>query len=218
MQLKISDCRSHLRRLTLVLAAFLLVAAPVAGQGGAFFFIQLSDPQFGMYTADKDFGQETANFEFAVATVNRLKPAFVVITGDLVNKPGDAAQVAEYERIKAKISSGIAVHDMPGNHDVENAPTPESVAAYRKRARDRYVFGDANFTGIVLNSSLIHTPDNAPKDAAEQLDWLQAELKRARDAGARRIVVFQHHPWFLKTADEPDQYFNIPLVRRAPLP
>jgi hypothetical protein len=27
-------------------------------------------------------------------------------------------------------------------------------------------------------------------------------------------VIFQHHPWFLKTADEPDQYFNIPLVRR----
>ena len=156
-----------MRRLFLLLAALAWIAAPVAGQdgAGAFFFIQLSDPQFGMYTADREFAQETANFEFAVGTVNRLKPSFVVITGDLVNKPGDASQIAEYERIKAKVSPGIPVYDMPGNHDVENAPTPESLAAYRRRGRDYYVFGDARFTGIVLNSSLIHTPDKAPKDA-----------------------------------------------------
>jgi 3',5'-cyclic AMP phosphodiesterase CpdA len=206
-----------LRRLFVVLAAFILLAAPVRTQSGAFFFIQLSDPQFGMYTADKNLDQETANFEFAVAAINRLKPAFVVITGDLVNKPGDAAQVAEYERIKAKVSPGIPVHDMPGNHDVENAPTPASVAGYRKRARDRYVFGNSAFMGVVLNSSLIHTPDQAPTEASEQLDWLRGALEGARDRGARRIVVFQHHPWFLKSADEPDQYFNIPIVRRAPL-
>ena len=36
-----------------------------------FFFFQLSDPQFGMFTDNKDFAQETANFEFAVATINR---------------------------------------------------------------------------------------------------------------------------------------------------
>jgi hypothetical protein len=64
-----------------------------------FFFIQFSDPQFGMFTNNKDCSQETANFEFAVANANRLKPAFVVITGDLVNKPGDAKQIAEFKRI-----------------------------------------------------------------------------------------------------------------------
>src|SRR2546430_15844275 len=84
-----------------------------------FFFIQLSDPQFGMFTNDKDFAQETANFEFAVATINRLKPAFVVITGDLINKPGDAAQVAEFKRIVKKIDSAISVYNVVGNHDIE---------------------------------------------------------------------------------------------------
>jgi hypothetical protein len=61
---------------------------------GGFFFVQLSDPQFGFSNNDVDFVQDTANAEFAVATVNRLKPAFVVVTGDLVNKAGDAAQIA----------------------------------------------------------------------------------------------------------------------------
>ena len=28
-------------------------------------------------------------------------------------------------------------------------------------------------------------------------------------------MIFQHHPWFLKTDDEPDEYFNIPLARRS---
>ena len=183
-----------LHRLFVVLSVFIVLAAPVRTQSGAFFFVQLSDPQFGMYSADKEFAQETANFEFAVATVNRLRPAFVVITGDLVNKAGDRAQIAEYERIKAKVSRGVPVYDMPGNHDVENAPTPESLAAYRKRSRDHYVFSHGGFTGVVLNSSLIHTPDKAAAEASEQIEWLHEALASARDAGARRIVVFQHNP------------------------
>ena len=217
MPSSITGRRSVVRRLVLVLAALVWIATPVGAQDGAFFFIQLSDPQFGMFTADKSFTQETANFEFAVATINRLRPAFVVITGDLVNKPGDASQIAEYERIKKTIDSGIPVYDMPGNHDVENAPTPQSVAAYRRLGRDHYVFTHGSLTGIVLNSSLIHTPASAPAEAADQLSWLRGVLNGARDGGARRLIVFQHHPWFLKNADEPDQYFNIPLVRRTPL-
>jgi hypothetical protein len=42
------------------------------------FFLQMSDPQFGMYAENKDFRQETINFEFAIATANRLRPKFVV--------------------------------------------------------------------------------------------------------------------------------------------
>jgi 3',5'-cyclic AMP phosphodiesterase CpdA len=206
-------------RLGFVLAAAVFAAVvSIRAQGGAFFFIQLSDPQFGMHTGDREHSQETANFEFAVATVNRLRPAFVVITGDLVNKPGDTGQIREYDRIKARVLPAIPVYDMPGNHDVENAPTPESVAAYRARGgRDRYVFRHGGFMGIVLNSSLIHTPDKAPLEASDQQAWLTTELAKARTSGANHVVVFQHHPWFLARADEPDQYFNIPLARRAPL-
>ena len=72
-----------------------------------FFFIQMSDPQFGMYAADSNFAQETANFEMAIATANRLHPAFVVVTGDLINKPGDAAQAAEYWRIAKQLDASI---------------------------------------------------------------------------------------------------------------
>ena len=41
--------------------------------------------------------------------------------------------------------------------------------------------------------------------------WLRAELTTARSSGLRHIVVFQHHSWFLENADEPAQYFNVPV-------
>jgi 3',5'-cyclic AMP phosphodiesterase CpdA len=88
--------------LRLVPSAFLL-----AGTLAAQTFIQMSDPQFGMYTKDADFKHETANLEFAIAAANRLMPAFVVITGDLINKAGDAAMTAEYKRITAKLDPKI---------------------------------------------------------------------------------------------------------------
>jgi 3',5'-cyclic AMP phosphodiesterase CpdA len=204
--------RLFLTATTLLIPLFLSTAGRAAEP---FFFIQLTDTQFGMFTADKDFAQETANFEFAVATVNRLKPAFVVITGDLVNKPGDSAQIAEFHRIASKIDSSIPVYNVAGNHDIENVPTPATIAAYTNQfAPEYYTFRHAGFVGIVLNSSVIHSPQHSTNHLEQQERWLRSQLEGARDSGAEHIVVFQHHPWFLKSANEPDEYFNIPLARR----
>jgi predicted MPP superfamily phosphohydrolase len=193
-----------------------LVSPRVTAAEEPFFFIQLSDPQLGMFTDNKDFSQDVANFEFTVAAVNRLHPAFVVITGDLVNKPGDPAQIAAYRRIVGKIDSSIPVYNIAGNHDVENMPTPETVAAYTKIfGADRYTFRHRGVVGIVLNSTVIHSPDKTPEILAEQDRWLRAELVKAKSENPRHIVVFQHHPWFIANASEADQYFNIPLARRA---
>ena len=211
--------RSHAPRSNLwalALALVLLLAATAARAAQPFFFIQLSDPQFGMFTDNKDFAQETANFEFAVANINRLRPVFVVITGDLVNKPGDAAQIAEFHRIVARIDRSIPVYNVVGNHDIENVPTPERIAAYTNQfGPDHYTFRHQDFVGIVLNSIVIHSPQQTTNELAAQEQWLRAELEKARADQARHVVVFQHHPWFLKTAEEPDQYFNIPRERRA---
>src|SRR5262249_5292208 len=150
-------------------------------------------------TANRDFTQETASFEFVVATINRLRPAFVIITGDLINKPGDQAQADEYFRISGKIDKSIPLYSVPGNHDVENEPTEASLAAYRKRfGRDYYSFRHASMTGIVLNSSIIHSPKNVPGELKRQEEWLRKELAAAKASGALHIVQFQHHSWFLE--------------------
>ncbi len=154
-----------------------------------FFFIQMSDPQLGMFAADSNFTQDAANFEFAIATANRLHPAFVIITGDLINKPGDKAQTAEYWRIAKKLNPAIPLYNVAGNHDVMNTPTPASVAAYVKAfGPDHYVFHHGDFTGIVLNSTVIDSSANVPNELAAQEAWLVQQLEDARSAyGARRI-------------------------------
>jgi 3',5'-cyclic AMP phosphodiesterase CpdA len=205
----------RLRRFLLFLlpVAVLLVAAQ--NSPGDFFFIQLADTQFGMFTGDRDFAQETANYEFVVSNINRLRPRFVVICGDLINKVGDAAQTAEYLRITSRIDPSIPVYAVPGNHDVGNEPTPETLAYYRQHfGPDHYSFVQGNLYGIVLNSGVIAAPAKVQSEATEQEAWLKAELGKARAAGARHIVVFQHHSWFLEKADEPNQYFNIPMEQR----
>lgn len=204
-----------LLRLLLALAAISIASVRVAA-AEPFFFIQLTDPQLGMFTDNADFAQDAANLEFAVATVNRLRPAFVIITGDLINKPGDPAQLAAYRRLTGKVDPAIPVYHLAGNHDIGNTPTPATIAAYEQvLGPARYVFRHQGFVGIVLNSGVIHTPKETAEELAAQERWLRNELAAAKAAGTRHIVVFQHHPWFLKSAGEPDQYFNVPLERRT---
>jgi len=193
----------------------LLWAAVFAGTLAGQTFIQMSDPQFGMYTANKGFEQETANFEFAIATANRLKPAFVVITGDLINEAGNAAQAAEYKRISSKLAPGIRLFSLPGNHDVGNEPTRESLARYREGfGPDYYTFRVGDMAGFVLNSNLEKGAAQVPEEAAKMEAWLRAELAKARQTGVRHMIVFQHIPFFLKDPGEEDQYFNIPHETR----
>jgi 3',5'-cyclic AMP phosphodiesterase CpdA len=192
-----------MRRILLALA----FAATLAAQT----FIQMTDPQFGMYTENKGFAHETANFEFAIATANRLKPAFVVVTGDLVNAAGDAAQIAEFKRVAGGLDPSIRLFLMPGNHDVGNEPTKESLAKYREQfGPDYYTFRVGDITGIVLDSSLEKDPHNVPEEAAKMEAWLRGELVKAQ----QHAIVFQHIPFFLKDANEEDRYENIPRETR----
>lgn len=183
-----------------------------------FFFIQMSDPQFGFFTANQDFARETANFERAIAAANRLRPAFVVVSGDLTHRAGDPAQIAEYRRIAAQIDKSIPLYNVAGNHDLALPLSPASVRSYRQEfGPDYYTFSSHGLFGIVINTSLIKEPAGVPEETAAQEAWLRTTLARARRTHAGRIMVFQHHSWFLAEAAEPDQYFNLPLSRRRDL-
>ena len=197
-----------------LLAILVVISGSVALAADPFFFLQASDPQFGMFTNNAGFAQETANWEFVIANANRLKPRFVVVTGDLTNQAGNAAQIAEYRRINKKLDAAVHLYSVAGNHDVGNDPTPVTLAAYRSAyGKDYYSFREGNIHGIVLNSSLMKAPGEVEEEAAGQEKWLEGELAAAKAAGAEPMV-FQHIPYFLATADEPDQYFNLPMATR----
>lgn len=175
----------------------------------------MSDPQFGMFTDNHGFARETQNFEKAIAAVNRLHPAFVIVCGDLINRTGDSVQVAEYKRIAAKLDPSIPLYNVAGNHDVSNTPTAASIADYRKNfGPDYYTFQHGNLYGIVLNSSLVFDPSKAPAEAARQAVWLHSTLEGTKKLKNKNIVVFEHIPWFINQPNEKNGYFNIPAETR----
>lgn len=198
------------------LLMILLVFAAIPACAWDFFFVQLADPQFGMTSGNKDMAYETAAFEKAVDHINRLKPAFVLISGDLVNRPHNPKQIREFWRIAHRIRPDVPLHLVPGNHDLEGRPTPESIRSYEKLfGKDHYAFSHAGTEFLVLDSCLIADPTGAPDFAAAQRRWFEEQLAAARSREPDHIVVCTHHPWFMKAADEKDDYFNIPIERRA---
>ena len=124
-----------------ILFLILTGCASQKNRGDSFFFLQMADTQFGFFSDNRGFEKETANFEKAIAEANRLRPAFVVVCGDLVNKPGDSAQIREYKRIASRLHPSIPLYNVAGNHDVGNIPTGETLGQYRRDfGQDYYAF------------------------------------------------------------------------------
>ena len=198
-----------------MLVALLTIGVCAKGQQNSFTIIQFSDPQLGMFTDNRDFSREIVNFSRAIAVANQLKPALVVVTGDLVNRTGDSAQIAAYKRVAQQLNPVIRLYNVPGNHDVGNEPTAGGIAAYRKGfGADYYQFHYKNLLGIVLNSIYLHSPDAMPGALLAQESWLKQTLAGARRQGYQQIIVFLHQPFFLQEPAEADQYFNIPASVR----
>jgi 3',5'-cyclic AMP phosphodiesterase CpdA len=198
------------RKTIISLALILLIAGTVLAQrktnDAPWFFIQLSDPQFGMFENNAGFEKETVLYEKAVAEINRLNPDFVVITGDFVNDQNSTSQINEFKRITAKIKPGIPVYYSPGNHDIGQVPTNESLEKYKKNyGSDCFSFEHKGSSFIGFNSGLIKAKLQMPEH--EQFSWLTKKLKKSRNA--QHILLFCHYPFFNKTVDEPEAYSNI---------
>jgi 3',5'-cyclic AMP phosphodiesterase CpdA len=165
------------------------------------------------------FEWDAARYREAVAAVNRLQPAFVVIGGDLVDDPNADDQVEAFFEITAGIDDEIPIRWVPGNHDIAfdaKVPTPASLASYRERFGDdlvSFTFDGTLYLG--LNTTVIDQPQEVPGEWERQLAWLDDELATAARLGVDRVVAIGHHPLFLDDPDEADTYWNLPRDRRT---
>jgi serine/threonine-protein phosphatase CPPED1 len=187
----------------------LLAGAALAqkkNQVNPWFFIQLTDPQFGMFDNNAGFEKETALYETAVAKINSLNPDFVVITGDFVHDQNSAAQISEFKRITEKINPSIPIYYSPGNHDIGQIPNEESLKKYKKNyGSDRFSFRHKGSSFIGFNTGLIKAKLEKPEQ--KQFNWLNQKLQQSQHA--QHIILFTHYPFFNKTVDEPEAYSNI---------
>ena len=213
-------------------------------------FIQLADPQFGLFARfsgqtteaiavlqarglnikpapqTSGFADETRLFEAAINVANTLRPAFVVVCGDIVNQWNDDAQAEEALRIGALLDDGIDLHWVAGNHDVgaddgHTIPTHESLARFRANfGPDNYAFQHENDSFIALNTAILQHPEETPGELETLMEFLETELRVARNRQSRHTILFTHHPLFLKQPDEDvadEAHLTIPIERRRPV-
>ena len=191
-----------------VLAVF--VSHGIAADSAPFFFLQLSDPQFGFIDNNKSISAETEAMNKAVTAINQLKPPFVVITGDFVNNSKSKEQIAAYKSMIAQIDSSVKVYMIPGNHDIGKV-SRASIDNYKKNYGETHFsfrYGDCAFIGI--DSNIIKEEDKEREEV--QFKWLEQELQKTKDA--RFKFVFTHCSVFLKRMDEPVNYSNFSLPMR----
>jgi hypothetical protein len=182
----------------------------------SFFFMQLTDPQFGMYEEPKPYPKETANFNLAIDHVNRLKPPFIVLTGDNVHGMSDTAQLNAFKKGLARLDPSIPVFQTPGNHDIGSVPTQPTINTWKSRSgpdRQAFVYNRCLF--ILLNSPLIKDSTGYALGFRQQRTWLDSVLNAADSKHHARIFIVQHHSYFLKTATEANGYSNIDMPRRT---
>ena len=170
--------------------------------------VQMCDTQLGMggYAHDVD------SFEKAVVQINALQPDLVVICGDLVNTAGEDS-FADFQRIRAGFE--MPCHVASGNHDVENEPTAESLVLYREKIGEDYFTVDhKGYTFVIVNTQLWKV--QVPEESAAHQAWFEETLAANHGRGQKSIVV-GHYPLFTKSADEEENYYNIPMPLRGEL-
>ncbi|MCQ2144012.1 MAG: metallophosphoesterase, partial [Bacteroidales bacterium] len=195
------------RHFPLLLVAVLATAA--CGPKELTFF-HLADTQIGMCDTTAHYRLTDSLMADAVKAINAVKPACVVITGDLVNNWNNEEQRAIYKGHIAEIDPSVAVYAVPGNHDHPNF-SDEVVSYYNDLVGyDRFSFTKGNCAFIGFDSCVIL--NGTPEAEEAQLEWLKAELGKARKKD--HIFLFCHCPLAQKSLDEPEQWDNFPFDKR----
>ncbi|TNJ44914.1 metallophosphoesterase [Tamlana fucoidanivorans] len=171
----------------------------------SFNFVQLCDIQLGMggYAHDKK------TFEQAVKQINLLKPDFAIVCGDLVNNATDSSY-ADFKTIVNKFR--IPYYLAAGNHDVGNVPDKKSLTYYRNRiGKDYYKFKNKKSTFVVVNTQLWNV--EVQSESEQHHIWFKNTLD-SLEKTKENIFVVGHYPLYIKSPNESDEYFNIPIQKR----
>lgn len=191
--------------LLILLTAPAFAAEPQTANDEPFSFVQMCDTQLGMGGYDHD----VMTFKLAVKQINVLKPDFVVICGDLVNTANEKS-FADFNSIKAGFN--MPCHCAPGNHDVLNQPTAESMRRYRETiGKDYYSFEHKGYTFVVANTQLWKAPLEGESEKHDA--WFTKTLESTK-AKAYPAVIVVHYPLFVEEPDEKEIYYNLPLSKR----
>eukprot|EP00441_Pelagodinium_beii_P021666 CAMPEP_0197658842 /NCGR_PEP_ID=MMETSP1338-20131121/45475_1 /TAXON_ID=43686 ORGANISM="Pelagodinium beii, Strain RCC1491" /NCGR_SAMPLE_ID=MMETSP1338 /ASSEMBLY_ACC=CAM_ASM_000754 /LENGTH=490 /DNA_ID=CAMNT_0043235507 /DNA_START=77 /DNA_END=1549 /DNA_ORIENTATION=- len=185
---------------------------------GGFYFVQFADPQLGMLHGDKSWEEERAMLNLAIQHVNRLKPRFLLISGDLTNAwpcgpqanaEAAAKQVRSVKQALRDVDSSIPIVMVPGNHDIGQVPSPAELDLYTSRWGDDYFsFWVGGVYFMVLNSQFYMDGSLTQAQKEAQDDWLEKEFQSLKTSRPKHIVILSHVPPFVKAPSETQGWAN----------
>ncbi|MEK3914185.1 metallophosphoesterase [Paenibacillus sp. FSL H7-0331] len=121
---------------------------------------------------------------------SKQKPAFILITGDLVHE-GDKEDYAYYRKLidEASESIGVPVYVTLGNHD-HRAPFREGYLGEQPSEKAYYYSVTVDGLRVLALNSQVEGQHNGAIDE-EQLAWLAEQLQQTAPNGT---VIALHHP------------------------
>jgi predicted MPP superfamily phosphohydrolase len=143
------------------------------------------------------------------ALVDSLRPAFVLVSGDLVRdalRVGEAEATGYYQLFNEKVGAfPVPTYTVPGNHEIFGIETDKSKvsaehplfgrAMYRRyRGPDYYSFNVGGVHVVALNSVDISDQWYYGHIDSLQLAWLERDL--AMVPPTTPVVTFNHIPFF----------------------
>uniref|UniRef100_A0A1I8G7Q8 Metallophos domain-containing protein n=1 Tax=Macrostomum lignano TaxID=282301 RepID=A0A1I8G7Q8_9PLAT len=200
-------------------------------------YIDKADPQpaDSPTNRDADIAKEVHLTRRLVSEVNAISPAprFLIVCGDMIDafpvavrdENGEQRREREQRRQRQlrafadcfrQLRSDIPLVCVCGNHDIGDAPTPESVGIYRQTWGDDYFeFWIGGCQMLVVNSQYYVNSSQVPEEKSAMTRWLMTRLSQGKPA---HRILFMHVPPFLTDAhSDADSYFTLPKADRLPL-
>lgn len=145
------------------------------------------------FVAYGDTRSDPAAHARVIREIIRLRPEFVLQSGDLVDNGRDPAQWAEFDRITRPLRDArIAYYPARGNHDKDTlypSHVREPFDSGDRATRLFYAFTRHGNRFLMVDSE----EDYAP--GSRQYVWLERELARARNLYASTFVMFHEGPF-----------------------
>jgi predicted phosphodiesterase len=190
-----------------------------------FTFVQATDPQIGWVFSGNNCGGQNMDSKWleTVNGINIVNPAFVVVTGDLTDSKSNSAAIAYYKSSAAQLKPSIPMYNLPGNHDIDDAPSAASYSIWQTNfsssgtANPWFSFTHGNNLFICLDSMILKNSSafSPPGKNTEEMNWLTTTLQNA--SGYDNIMVFMHVPLCMTAINEADGTNNMPLTVRNQL-
>lgn len=164
-------------------------AAAQTSSGGDFRFVQISDSHIGFDKAANPDVKGT--FAAAIASVNAMKPDFVVHTGDITH----LSRPAEFDAARQILSGCTAgqIFYVPGEHDVLDDGKKLYFEYFGRRSTGGwYSFDHKGVHFVALINVMELQPGGGGFLGRDQIEWLRKDLASVRNSTP--VVVFAHMP------------------------